>query len=73
MTTEGALSGGATGASDQQLSLDGDEVSVLRDLVHSALGDLRMEIAATDNASFREGLRTREVILRAILGRLGDA
>lgn len=43
----------------------------LRLLLDSALADLSHEIADTDNASFREGLRTRREHLRAIRAQLG--
>jgi hypothetical protein len=43
---------------------------VLHEVLESTLGELRMEIANTDNAQFRRGLRAREDTLRAILAEL---
>lgn len=53
-----------------QLELDNDQASVLHEVLESTLGELRMEIANTDNAQFRRGLRAREDTLRAILAEL---
>jgi hypothetical protein len=52
------------------LHLDDQELSVLRDLLQSALGDLSMEIANTDNASFRALLRRERDLLKAVFDRL---
>jgi hypothetical protein len=53
-----------------QLELDNDQASVLHEVLESTLGELRMEIANTDNAQFRRGLRAREETLRAIVAKL---
>jgi hypothetical protein len=53
-----------------ELHLDDHEASVLRDLLQSALGDLSMEIANTDNAQFRAGLRRERDLLKAVFDRL---
>jgi hypothetical protein len=39
----------------------------LQRLLESALGDLSTEIAATDNAEYREGLRERRAVLESVL------
>ena len=36
-------------------------------LLESSLGDLSTEIADTDNAEYREGLRQRRAVLESIL------
>ena len=53
-----------------ELHLDDQEVPVLRDLLKSALGDLSMEIANTDNAQFRAGLRRDRDLMKAVFDRL---
>ncbi len=37
------------------------------ELLRGALGDLSSEIAATDNAAYREGLRSRRASLESVL------
>ncbi len=46
------------------------EAATLREILESYLGDLRMEIAATDAQEFRESLKAREEVVKAVLGRL---
>lgn len=46
-----------------QISLDDEEADELRAVIDDALRDLSHEIADTDNASFREGLRERRARL----------
>jgi len=53
-----------------ELHLDDQELPVLRDLLQSALGDLSMEIANTDNAQFRARLRRERDLLKAVFDRL---
>ncbi len=53
------------------LHLDDTQSSYLRKLLTSSLGDLRMEIANTDNPEYRRGLQADEATLRAILAELG--
>ncbi|HUY86607.1 MAG TPA: hypothetical protein VMU77_05795 [Acidimicrobiales bacterium] len=53
-----------------ELQLDQYEAEELNLLLIHALGDLSQEIAGTDNAMFRNGLRTRRETLRSIQHRL---
>lgn len=53
-----------------QLNLTPDEASELRELLASALSDLRMEIARTDTHDFRERLHHREELLKRVLDAL---
>ena len=53
------------------IELTDEQVSDLRDLLRAALGDLSSEIAATDNAAYREGLRARRASLEGVLALLG--
>lgn len=53
------------------IELTDEQVSDLRDLLRAALGDLSSEIAATDNAAYREGLRARRGSLEGVLALLG--
>ena len=55
------------------LHLNDAQVEELRSLLDSALADLSHEIASTDNAFFRDGLRTRREHLRAIRTELSNA
>ncbi len=52
------------------IELTDEQVSDLRDLLRAALGDLSSEIAATDNAAYREGLRARRASLEGVLALL---
>jgi hypothetical protein len=47
------------------------QVQELRDLLCGSLSDLSSEIAGTDNAGYREGLRTRRACLESVLALLG--
>jgi len=53
-----------------RIELSAEEVEMLREILQSYLGDLRMEIADTDQMDFRELLKLREVFLKALLVRL---
>lgn len=53
------------------LALTDDERDLLRQLLSSAFRDLRMEIAGTDNAEYRQELLAREATMKAILDRVG--
>lgn len=55
-----------------EVELDVQQVDALRSVLDDALGDLSHEIADTDNASFREGLRTRRDVLQEIRVKLGE-
>ncbi len=59
-----------------RIELTDEQVSDLGNLLRGALGDLSSEIAATDNATYREGLRARRASLEGVLVLLaaeGDA
>lgn len=53
-----------------QLTLDAQEAELLRRILRNYLGDLRYEIADTDNSRFRSGLQEERGQLEAILRRL---
>ena len=53
-----------------RVDLDDQETEALRDMLDDALRDLSHEIADTDNASFREGLRSRRELLQRVLAKL---
>ena len=44
----------------------------LHRLLESSLGDLSSEIAGTDNAEYREGLRQRRTVLESVLSLLDN-
>lgn len=50
-----------------QLDLTDEQANDLRELLRTSLGDLSTEIAGTDNAAYREGLRSRRASLEAVL------
>lgn len=55
-----------------ELRLTESEVQFLLDLLNADHKSLLMEIARTDNRAMREGLKSREELLKAILDRLGS-
>lgn len=52
------------------LELTTEEALLLKEILQSDLGDLRMEIADTDLQSFRDKLRSNEELIRRIIDRL---
>ena len=54
-----------------RVELSAQELVHLRDLLDVAVSDLSPEIAATDNAEYRAGLRDRRESLRSIRNKLG--
>lgn len=46
------------------------EAAVLKEVLTSYLGDLRMEITDTDRAAMRDLLKARETTLKSLIGRL---
>jgi hypothetical protein len=50
--------------------LSGEEAELLGRILTAYLGDLRMEIANTDNAAMRRDLHREEDSIRALLARL---
>ena len=53
------------------LELTSDEALLLKEILQSYLGDLRMEIAGTDLQSFRDKLRKNEEVIKRIIDHLG--
>ena len=53
-----------------ELRLTESETTLLKETLQADLSDLLMEIARTDNRAMREGLKSREALLRGILDRL---
>jgi len=53
-----------------QLSLDQDQTAILRELLTSAVTQLRIESSRTDTRAFRDRLHERERIVETILGQL---
>jgi hypothetical protein len=56
-----------------QIELTEEQATDLAELLRGALGELSAEIAATDNAAYRGGLRARRTSLEGVLAKLGDA
>jgi LPS O-antigen subunit length determinant protein (WzzB/FepE family) len=52
------------------LDLTDEQASDLQDLLRSSLSDLSTEIAATDNAAYRDGLRSKRKSLETVLALL---
>jgi hypothetical protein len=53
------------------LELTAEEALLLKEILQSDLGDLRMEIADTDLQSFRDKLRKNEEVIKRIIDHLG--
>ena len=53
-----------------QITLTPEEMVELRQVLDSYVSDLRMEIANTDQMDFREGLKSREELLKRLLKQL---
>ena len=53
-----------------QLELSDVEREVLEDVLERVLGDLREEIYKTDTADFKDALKGRESVIKALLARL---
>lgn len=49
------------------IELTEGQCAELQQLLESTLGDLSSEIAGTDNADYRDGLRERRTILESVL------
>jgi len=54
-----------------ELELTTEDMELLREALDSAVRDLSLEIADTDNAEFRRGLVARRDRLRALLDQVG--
>jgi hypothetical protein len=53
------------------IELDDSQTELLREVLDSAFRDLRYEVADTDNTTYKENLRAREVLLGSILSKVG--
>jgi hypothetical protein len=53
-----------------QVTLTTEEAAMLREILASALSDLRMEVADTDAKDFRDLLKQREAFLKKLLQEL---
>ncbi len=56
-----------------ELTLNSEEARLLRRLLDTRLGDLRMEIADTEDYELRQALHRDEAMLRSIIARLDEA
>ena len=54
-----------------RIELDAHENEVLTELLESAISELGYEIANTDSADYRDGLKKKRATARGILERLG--
>jgi hypothetical protein len=54
-----------------QLDLSTDEVTVLAELVDSALGETREQVYKAEVPEYKQALRQRETLLTALQQRLG--
>ena len=53
-----------------QIDLTSEEAGILREVLTENLGDLRMEIAGTENMTFREELKRKEEFLKKLIQQL---
>jgi hypothetical protein len=60
------------GGAAMLLDLTEVQCAELQKLLEGALGDLSSEIAGTDNAEYRQGLRDRRTALEAVLYQLDN-
>lgn len=54
------------------MSLERDQVEVVREILQSALHELRLESARADAHDFREKLHRREQLVESVLAQLAD-
>lgn len=54
------------------LELTPTHAEVLRMVLEDYLSELRMEIAGTDSQVYREKLKSRKAVLRAIVGQISE-
>ncbi len=55
------------------IEISEEQGAELHRLLEGSLGDLSSEIAGTDNAEYREGLRQRRTVLESVLSQLDDS
>jgi len=55
---------------NRTIQLAEEEAAVLRSVLEEYISELRMEVANTDSMDFREDLKRKEEILKALVGRL---
>ena len=55
-----------------KIELTDAQAADLVELLRVTLGDMSSEIAATDNATYREGLRNRRASLESVLALLAE-
>jgi hypothetical protein len=58
------------GQINRTIQLAEEEAEVLRSVLEEYISELRMEVANTDSMDFREDLKRKEEILKALVGRL---
>ena len=56
-----------------QLEMNDEEARVLRSVIDNYTAHLEVEIHRTEKRDFREALRRREEVLRALVRRLGKS
>jgi hypothetical protein len=54
-----------------ELQLSEEELDVLRDVLHTARGNLRLEVAGTSTREYKELLQRREAVLVSIIEKTG--
>lgn len=52
------------------LDLSDEERALLRDVLIVSLSELRLEIAGTDRLAYRDGLRSRKVVIEKVIAAL---
>jgi hypothetical protein len=53
-----------------QISLTEDEAAVLKDVLESYLGELRMEVSNTEQYDFRLALKRKEAVIKELISRI---
>jgi hypothetical protein len=52
-----------------QIEMSAEEQGLVKEILEGYLSDLRMEVADTDSQDFREGLKTKEELVKGLLKR----
>lgn len=53
-----------------RLELDPHESSMMNEILHSYLSDLRLEISSTEKLTFREDLKKKEAFIKNVIQRM---
>ena len=55
-----------------QIQLDSKEAAILKETLESVVSDLGYEIANTDSKDYRDGLKSKQALIKRIVGELAS-